>query len=69
MTLCSSLESAAGTWPSRISLVPSTLKMSAEWCATKARPDSVTMSGWGTPLAVQASLISETMSRAYSASE
>ncbi len=42
--------------------------MSTEWWATSARPDSVTMSGWGTPLALQASATWLTMSAAYSCS-
>ena len=48
--------------------MPSTLKISTEWCATSARPDSVTMSGCGTPVALQASAIWLTMSAAYSCS-
>ncbi len=43
-------------------MVPRTLKTSTEWCATSARPDSVTMSGCGTPAALQASAIWLTMS-------
>ncbi len=69
MTRCSSLARDSGICPRRISLVPSTLKMRTEWWATSARPDSVTMSGWGTPFALQASPIWLTMSDAYSCSE
>jgi hypothetical protein len=39
---------------------------SIEWWATTARPDSVTMVGWGTPAASQLSCRPNTMSLAYS---
>ena len=45
----------SGGFPVSISLVPSTSKISTEWCATMARPASVTMSGCGRPRSSQAS--------------
>jgi hypothetical protein len=50
-------------------LGPSTSKISTEWCATMARPASVTMSGCGTFFASQASWIEATTSLAYSCTE
>ncbi len=43
--------------------------MSTEWCATMARPDSVTMSGCGMPRLSHASWIEATTSLAYSCME
>ena len=68
MTRCSSLASDSGIWPSSIWVVSRTLNTSTEWCAVRARPDSVTMSGCGTLLALQASATWLTMSDAYSCS-
>ena len=56
----------AGFAPVLRSCTPSTSKISTEWCATIARPASVTMSGCAMPASSQASWIEETTSLAYS---
>src|SRR5688572_10071282 len=54
---------------SDITFAPITSTTSTEWCATRARPDSEMMSGWGTWLPSQISCTIHVTSLAYSWSE
>ncbi len=56
----------ATTSPSRlaVSMTPSTLTTSTAWWATRARPDSVTMSGWATPCSSQTAVMAAMTSMA-----